>query len=268
MTYDPIDEDADGAYDTNELTVDTLNGLDLNANVGEPLRVDGQTVFSAGLTLPASTLPEDLVAWYRFENGDGRDSASNARFPSINWGDGTAYDGTTPNLNFQSSGGVDDVIDGPSSQFARVPDLNNGDDVGIDLGTNLDLPLTFMAWIKADSVSDAARVLIDPGDGVGIALANGKYQAKVGGVVVSAGSLTSDFKHIAATITSTTGEMYINGSSVGTTSRSGNISGDMKYGDNHFSSQGGDDNGIDDLRFYNRVLSQSEISAIFNQTQP
>jgi len=46
MTYDPIDEDADGAYDTNELTVNTLNGLDLNANVGQGLQVDGDTVFT------------------------------------------------------------------------------------------------------------------------------------------------------------------------------------------------------------------------------
>jgi len=253
------------SIDGTEITGATIDGTDVTE-----ITVDGQTVFSAGPNLPASTLPGDLVAWYRFENGDGRDSASNARFPNINWGDGTAYDGTTPNLNFQSSGGVNDVIDGPSSQFARVPDLDNGDDVGIDLGTDLDLPLTFMAWIKADSVSDNSRVLIDTNDDVGFALSGdgGNYQAKMDGGTVNAGPQISGFKHLAATITSTTGELYLDGSSVGTTTRSGNISGDMKYGENAFFSQGGDDNGIDDLRFYNRVLSQSEISAIVNQTQP
>jgi restriction endonuclease Mrr len=46
MAYAPIDEDADGAYDTSEMTVDTLNGFDLSEIVGRALRVDGQGVFS------------------------------------------------------------------------------------------------------------------------------------------------------------------------------------------------------------------------------
>jgi len=256
------------SIDGTDITGATIDGTDV-----QEITVDGQTVFTAVPQIPSSTLTQNLVAWYRYEDGDGRDYASSAEFPNTTFADSTSYDGNTPNLNFVSSGGADDFAAGDDSQFVRVPDLSTGDDVGITVGSDITRPLTFMAWVKADSVgSDNVRMVVDAGNDFSILMrppGNGnEYVVSAGGVFIGAGALSTDWKHIAATVSTTQIEMFIDGVSQVTDSISSFSTYDLKYGRNNFASQGGDDNGLDDLRFYDKILSQSEINSIYVDTDP
>jgi hypothetical protein len=145
MTYDPIDPDADGAYDTNELTVNTLNGLDLSANVDAPLRVDGQTVFSAG---PEVADFGDLFAYYSARQ---ESFSNNATLTTI-----TDFSGNNRDLVAANSTNVTYN----SSDINGLPSFETGGNAYFECDPfNLTTPATMVAVVDSDANSTNQAIL-------------------------------------------------------------------------------------------------------------
>lgn len=226
-------------------------------------------------TIPDSVLTEDLVAWYRFEDNDARDYASNNEYPNTDWGDSTAYNGTINGATYNSKGGVTDFESGSNSGEFEF----NGDDVIglnnslVDAGKNYTVSL----WLKTNNTNtDPLRnIAFSSGhtfdhDDLSInGTIVGYFDGNRGGVTVNADD--GNYHHLCCTNDSGTHKVYKDSSFIGSYTNS--LSSDngvqnsigARYSDgsptNHY-------NGVvDDIRIYNRVLTSSEISDIYNSTE-
>lgn len=126
-----LDPQNAGTYDI------TINGQTLTVKVTDPIDI------------PASALTEDLVAWYRFEDGDARDYASSIEYPNVTWADPTAYNGTVDNATHKTNGGVTDYksADSGAFEFDGIDDGIIIPDIGI-----INTP-TVSLWVKWDSLN-------------------------------------------------------------------------------------------------------------------
>jgi len=94
---------------------------------------------------------DDLVAWYPFREGTGEDiTAGDSRF-----GDTTDYSAVVNGATYKPNGGTTDIQTGANS---GAFDFDGTDDT-LDLGTvaDSDQSLTFMTWIKPDTVSKGTQ---------------------------------------------------------------------------------------------------------------
>lgn len=148
-------------------------------------------------------------------------------------------------------------------------------DVGNDSSLSISGALSISAWIYADSLSGYPMFLSKRASGSGHAYqfySNiGKLNYNNGTIVQSSGSLTlSSWNHIAVTFNGAGAVVfYINGSSAGTATaassnptNSGSVSIGRAYNGNYFNGK------IDEISFFNSVLSASNISDIYNSGVP
>jgi len=232
--------------------------------------------YQYGAGIPDSALTEYMIAWYRFEDGDGRDYASSNRHPNTTWGDGTEYDGTVNSATYDSSGGVTDWENGsPSGAFDFT--YESGEDIELPtairdnyINTNTH---TKMAWVYSTNTGEQYIL----GDGT----RNNSltYNGGLGGTIYNGSSrdtvVTSinqnQWYHLAMTYDASTDdfEVFVDGSSIGSSNNGTPQSGDNppNIGNDNDTSRsfGGT---LDDVRVYDTVLTQTQINDIYQETQP
>jgi len=231
--------------------------------------------------IPDSALTQDLVAWYRFEDGDARDYTHDL---NATFADTTAYDGIVDGATFQSSGGVTDFENGANSGAFDFDGSN--DSITMSSSDNLSpTPITVMGWINADSTSSG-----EGGFGKwkrSSTIGNASYLIRTDvstdayviniqndtGSKIAAGTLgtlnANKWDHLAFSHDGSSLRRYFNGSFEFQTTENYNIGSsnvDLQFGlhdDSRFL-----DGQLDDIRIYNTVLSDSEINNIYNATEP
>jgi len=248
--------------DGTDITGATIDGTDVTE-----ITVDGDTVFAA-LDIPDSVVAQDLVAWYRFEDGDARDYTAtlNGQFA-----DSTAYDGTVNGATFRPSGGVRDFNNGANS--GAFEGDGTDDDISF-LTPSVSTPLTASIYAKLnkkDPVQNIYTTTYSNGDlllirekGFG-----GEFQAvnEVDGSFLNIEAFVADTQwHMhTVTITDSSIEYFIDAQSQGTnSSRERTLSSLTILGTN----QRFMDGFVDDFRIYDRDLTNTEISDIYNATEP
>ena len=228
----------------------------------------GRTV--GGPAIPDSALTQDLVAWYRFEDGDARDYTATL---DAQFADSTAYDGTVNGATFQSNGGVTDFENGTNS---GAFDFDN-DNIEVSLPTYSQLSVS--VWVNWDdfntsylgpfdtygSIDTHQFTFHDDGGDSGVLACltpDGTFQF---------GSVSPDeWTHLLATYDGSTVTTYLNGSQA----NSGSASFSADLSEVGIGARFGDtttvvaDGRIDDVRIYNRALTSSEVTDIYNATKP
>lgn len=227
-------------------------------------------------TIPSSTLTQDLVAWYRFEDGDARDYASNEIYPNINWGDSTAYNGSINGATYNSSGGVTDFESGTNSgKF----EFDGSDAIGlnnslVDAGKDYTVSL----WIKTNitntdplrNIAFSSGHTFDHDDLSINGTIVGYFDGDRSGVMVNADD--GNYHHLCCANDSGTHKVYKDGSLIGSFTNALNSDNGVQNSIGARYSNGSPtnyyDGDVDDIRIYNRVLTSSEISNIYDSTKP
>jgi len=258
--------------DGTDITGATIDGTDVTE-----ITVDGDTVFSAE-TLPVAY--SNLVAWYPM-----RGDASDATAGDANSGDSTDYSGTVENGTFSTNGVNDPFIGNDPSQAYNPPSGNEAITLpsGTESITSNNDPITIMAWVHPTSDPFSRMQVIDffeHPDFLGInwrKFGDDKWRFFYGGNNI-AGSSTfgsqpnlNEWYHLAISADGTNAEAYENGVSQGTLTNGGRGANNVAH--NAIGEQS-EFNGrniqgrIDDVRIYDKQLSQSEINQIITNTQP
>jgi len=238
----------------------------------------GDVLFS-GSAIPDSALTQDLVAWYRFEDGDARDYASSGEFPSVTWGDSTAFDGTVNGATFQSNGGVTDFETGGNSGAFDF----DGNDDDIDLSALVGVvsdPLTVSMWIRyegggawflyvnslsAGNFSDRMYADIDNiNSGLNVRVNDNSWTESISSIN------TNEWYHFVYVADGSELKIYLNNTQIHSEAYSGSTqpTSFFSIGYEEFANNRHLDGQMDDFRLYNRELTASEISDIYNATEP
>jgi hypothetical protein len=263
-----------------DLTATTVAGLDTSSGTGnEQIFTDGEGGLTARGYVNVSQLPvayQNLVAWYPFDLAtySGSSNANDVTATLGGSGDDTAYDGTVNGAAYQSSGGVTDINAGANSGAFDFDGVNDTIDITtVQSAHNYDNPYSATVWFNPDSTELG---------GIFTSLAGGKFDQRLW---VSSGKLnfesldtgitsnstinTNRYYHAGAVKNSSGLELYVDGSLEVSTSVTGSEEdngSDAEIG--LVRNDGFFDGNIDDLRIYNRALTASEISAIYNNTEP
>jgi len=249
---------------TIEVNGQKIGEINLNTNTIGEVTVNGQTVFSAGAVVAYS----DLIAWYPFDSATyGGSNADDVTAILGGSSDNTAYDGNAQSVTYRSSGGGNDPEAGNSSGYY---DFTNSSSV------------IRMDGRALDGLTDYTLCILVEG------AQSGEYFVSVAkpsdnNVLIFDGSgLSGGWNHVAITRNGSSTAAYINGN------QDSSFLYQNSFGDNPFvcpedgfvlgqeqDSVGGDfdssqdhEGGLDDLRIYNRGLSQSEINQIVSNTLP
>ncbi|MFC5469583.1 LamG-like jellyroll fold domain-containing protein [Cohnella suwonensis] len=232
----------------------------LNGSVDD-FRIYNRTLTAAEVSAIAGPPPSGFVANYLFNETSGTtaaDSSGNGKTATLN---GTAAWAAGKSGNGLSLSGT--------SAYASLP-------TGIVGALN---DFTVATWVKVNSSADWARIFdfgtgttsymfLTPkagGSGLRFAISTGGSGAEQ---QLNAAALTTGvWKHVAITLSGTTGKLYVDGveaasnssmtlkpSSLGNTNL--NYIGKSQYADPNLNGV------IDDFRIYNRALSASEIAAL------
>jgi len=261
----------------------------IDGRVTEDLTVEGDTVSSIVDALPAYNSVEDLVLWYRFEDGDARDYAT---FEYA--GDPTAYNGTVSGATYQQFQGVRDFDKGCNSgaySFDGTDDtipITNFTYEGPDIGD-----ITVMTWFNTTASDNCIIASYDRSE---------YWRLEIGGNAASTGSVGMSFRtdsgttdnfgsstdvddgqwhHVAFTYSSGSAKLYLDGTeeNSGTFGNYIGNGGTVRYGfigvgseaDSFNGTTGPDDfftGNIDDFRIYQDDLTSTEIDQIYQATQP
>jgi len=234
------------------------------ATASEVIAPDGSTVFRG---IPDSVFIQNLVAWYRME-GNANDETVN----QPNSADTTDFGGTVNGGSFVSSA-VTDVLTETTGQAYE----STGNEYIQYPYTTPPAFNTITAWVliidKSDDFqifsnfnstgSDFTFLFTDGSNGIFCAIDNG-------GSVGFPNPDTGEWYHVAVTITTSDLELFIDGLSVNSDTHSlGSIDNGRQYRTAKPPAVGFDGNGrVDDLRLYDRVLSQPEIKSIYDDSKP
>ncbi|MEK7152438.1 MAG: LamG-like jellyroll fold domain-containing protein, partial [Patescibacteria group bacterium] len=211
------------------------------------------------VTVQNQVVAGGLVAAYNFNQGSGSTLADRT---------GNGHTGTISGATWNASGKYGSALSfNGTSNWVTIPDAND-----LDL-TNA---MTIEAWVKPNTLTGWRTILMKEAPG-GMAYSlysgnNGSRPAFYGSVtsdvgVNGSGALsTSAWWHVTGTFNGSSLRIYVNGNLVGTKTLSGNIrttTGTLRLGGN--SAWGEYFKGLmDDVRVYNRVLSQAEIQTDMN----
>jgi len=257
---------------TIDINGDVIDSITIDGQNVKKVTADGEVVFTGGPDIPDSALTQDLVAWYRFENGDARDYTATL---DATFADSIAYDGTVNGATFQSSGGVTDFengansgafdFDGSNDKIATASIPFNTDSITVSLWLNMDD--TNGGRYIGRNINDDFRTLLIANNGAGTTeflLGDG---SSFDGFRASFDPPVGTYTHLAMTGDNGSLAAYIDGSQVGTSTYPvTTLTAELGIGetvDRNFT------NGqIDDVRIYNRALTASEISDIYNSTKP
>jgi|APHM01.1.fsa_nt_gi hypothetical protein len=233
---------------------------------------------SAVPSVPDTAVTSGLVAWYRFDGDTARDYTAFVDDPSIT--NTTAFDGEVDGATFQSDAGVRDVVSGANPSGAYGFDGNDIVSSPNELNEVFESSFSIGSWVNTDSTTQQAvlsfnndfdkwfafeigfgpflRISVDDNTGDRFSL--------------GASGSTNEDRHmfLSYDAQNDTASIYIDGQLIG----SRNIgqpyeSDDEFYIGAFFPSDGRKLDGIvDDVRIYNRALSDSEINQIYNNTEP
>ena len=165
-------------------------------------------------------------------------------------------------------------------KFGNGGVLNGSDDyvnAGQGASLNITNSFTFSAWIDPKSFATQMGIFDDwyanGGNGMYIDASTGNYYVQIAGWLnwVPAAATLNQWQHIVLTFNKPTVSFYVNGVLVGTTTRNSTpgVNASTLIGSN-WVYQGGytpsnDFNGsLDEVRIYNRALSASEVSQLYN----
>jgi hypothetical protein len=247
---------------------------------------DDPAQFRSPVRLPRSNFLDaavisGLVAWYRFE-----DSANTAIDATNALGVGanqTAFDGTVNGASYLSNGGVRDVVSGANPSGAY--DFDGVDD-RIPLPAFLDSSQSFSisVFINPDGFPNPKHRIITKFDGDNVNPGNFvlgidtelRFVLLENGEVSGSSVPTGSFTHVVATFDASAGEikLFRNGSQTDVNSSisgvSPNLSQPVAIAEDSQTGSAAEffDGIIDDVRFYNRALSASEINQIYQNTKP
>jgi len=226
------------------------------------------------------TRDTSLIGYWRFEEGAGTVAYDSS-------GEGSHSIGTLPQWTYFPDWTLNGKAGGAVDFCPTCPPIGNPK---ITVTSTIfesivgQQPFSISAWIKTDTINSIRRGIVAKGDGFGFGgqgfgmhIVNGTvlfgYQGDTGGVVIPFPAILSvgTWFHITSTYTGTSGtnaRIYVNG----TLKASGNISSIISHtgrpltiGYFTYSAQWGAFDGIiDEVRIYNRALSDAEVSALFN----
>jgi len=256
------------SIDGTDITGATIDGTDV-----EEITVDGDVVFSAQ-QLPVAY--SNLVAWYPFDSAEyGGSNADDVTAIIGGSGDDTAYDGTVNGANYQSSGGVTDINAGSNSGGF---DFSGDDTIGIpdattsQMSPNGSFSITF--WINPDSLSNYEYVMDLKADfDYKVAIRNSSsiaFEEFTGSTENDVStSIGTSYKFIAITYNNKSVKMYGNSGSPEDTATFQGAAGrsQSQFIGGQQDSQRYIDGTMDDIRFYDKELSQSEVDQIYTNTQ-
>ena len=238
------------------------------STASEVVAPDGSVVFEAGPDIPDSALTQDLVAWYRFEDGDARDYTATL---DATFADSTAYDGTVNGATYQSSGGVADFESGANSGAFDFD--GSGDNIHIP---NVSVPtsnFTVCAWVKVDTIDSGDNGILgrasnelqfdfNDADSLRIYSENASFETP------TTQSEWDDGYHWAAVKQEPNGDVTIfRDDNILGSGNVGAISGEFGF-IGQIESGRDFDGLIDDVRIYNRALTDAEMFDIYNTTEP
>lgn len=202
---------------------------------------------------------EGLVSYYTLDDND---TSSNAR-DYIGGNDGT-WNG---NLPTQTTGQV-----GNAQDFDGSGDYVNLGTDEFQFGGN---DFTYSAWVNGDSLSDGDndRIIVTHGGRQGIDnTGSGNLRFTCSGPAsLSFSASNNNWYHVVGVKSSTDGmKLFVNGNLEGSdASATGScdlISGETWIGGNSFENKHYFDGQIDDVRIYNRSLSSTEVSNLYQST--
>jgi len=230
--------------------------------------------------IPDSVVTQQLTAWYRFEDGDARDYASNDEYPDQSWDDSTAYDGTVT-ATYEDAGGITDFETGANSgafDFDGVDDnISNTGLTKFD-GSNAN-DFTLVGWIYPKSLGTNRTTImgvseqwhlsidVDNGDSLRLSIFGDNNAGRTTAIE------TNQWTHFAVYWDPGTEIItYLNGQLEDTYSSTTTSSGssDLIFADPsvdtataiHFEGI------LDDHRIYSGELSETDISNIYDSTEP
>ena len=214
------------------------------------------TLVSSLHPLQAQTPIPGLVAAYSFDEGSG---------PNANDGSGNAFTGVIAGATWTSAGKYGNALSfNGTSNWVTVPDSNN-----LDLINGM----TLEAWVFPTSTTGVRDILIKEGSNVDVynlyarngagrpesnVFVGGTNRAAQGTVLA-----TNVWTHVAGTYNGATVRLFINGVQVASTAFSGSIAtsaGPLRIGGNSIWGEFFQGR-IDEIRIYNRALTQAEIQA-------
>jgi len=253
-----------------------IGDITLNGNAIGEVTVNGTTVFTSGVEVVAKT---NLIAWWRM--GDDGDDALKDSANTSDFGDATSYDfveqGQSDNTtNTLPSGGVTDIREGAnSSAYDMISDGNLEAPL-----TNFTTPFTIMGWVNFDDLSDGNRGIMgdwNSGDSdfyIQYKAGNNEGFKLVDDLADNTANLaatnTGQWVHVTGVYNSTN-RLYVD--AIQQSAVPGTSSGNYTTGDGF--DVGSLNNSIqfvdgqfDDVRVYDRELTASEISTIFDRTKP
>jgi hypothetical protein len=289
MTYDPIDtnetdNNADGKLTIDDLTATTVAGLDTSSGTGnEQIFTDGEGgLLASGYPLGLPVAFQNLIAWYPFDSATyGGNNADDVTGGEAYYGDSTAFDGTVNGATYQSSGGVTDISAGANSGSFDVGP-NEHIDLGPipSIGDNNAFSICF--WFKSNNTSQGSKYFVSNWSSGGFFFTFRGFDIIVrafsGGTSTSDVSIPFDFDgqttftHAVLTvIEGVEANLYIDGTFVAGDSLGGSfhsLDDDVYLGRKDDSSTEDTDYDMDDVRFYNKELSDSEINRIYLNTEP
>jgi hypothetical protein len=259
-------EDASSPYSLSWDTTTATNGAHTLTAVARDGA--GNATTSTGVAVTVSNIapppPTGLVASYNFNVGSGTSLADRS---------GTGNNGTIANGTWSATGHTGAALSfNGTNTLVSVADSNS-----LDLTTGM----TLEAWVNPSGLGTAWRDVIfkeQPGSFAYTLYANQNTtrpigQVHIGGEINAVGTAAlplNAWSHIAATFDGSNLRLYANGSLVATTAISGSIpvtTGVLRIGGN--SVWGEYFNGlIDDVRIYNRALTQPQIQADMNTAVP
>jgi len=262
------------SIDGTDITGATIDGQEV-----QEITVDGATVFSA-VNLPVAY--SNLIAWYPFDSsfygGADADDVTALIKPSQS-GDSTAYNGTVNGATYQSAGGVTDINTGTNSgafDFDGSNDVIDVPEYGVFTGNQ---SVTVTAWANQDQLTgDRGHIFTAQAETLfEIRNRNNRNEFRVsfvnGGDTLDGGSVPFGvWQHFAAVYDASNGsEFYIDANLEDTDPTTGDFE-PFSSPNNGIGAQTDDgrflDGRVDDVRIYNKALSASEITEIYNAAEP
>jgi len=240
------------------------------------ITVDGDVVFNP--TQPQPVALSNLVAWYPFDPNsyagmtNRADDATDGLSGAANT---TAFDGTVNGASYVASGGVTDIRAGANS---GAFDFDGNDDITISQTAPFQSdPFSVGGYVKPDTLSGVDTVVSAVGSsftGYRFVTDRGRIRLVTFGNnstnrLTGSSRSTGTFTHLFATYDSGTAKLFIDGSLDAQGSLAYDVATDSNptIGSDRSSSRF-TDGVIDDVRVYNTALSGTQISNIFNNTNP
>jgi len=270
------------SIDGTDITGATIDGQDV-----QEITVDGQTVFTAQ-TLPVAY--SNLVAWWPFDaatyGGSNLDDVTGILGGSA---DNTAYNGTfaAGTGSHDGNGGVTDINAGANSggfelsstiarvDFGPIPFVNGMTNFTIAFWLNRAFFKDFANPITSQNNNtppDRSRIEITSNSNVYDYFDGSGIDSLINTSTPIANNVTSNYHHFVLTADGTTVQTYENGNASVNVSQNGPWfapEAEFTMGARESTSSGPAIQGLyDDVRLYNRALTASEVSQIYQNTQP